>query len=163
MKPLVLVLALMAGPALGADIFSASGAWTGEGQLATGAENALQRGRCRVEIAPADGEVSVTGTCVVAAGASDISLKVVRGDGGRVNAGFWSAATDQVVQFAGREEADTLRLVSTTPLEVEGRSYESMVEVATPDAAGFTLRQMLRVPGEEVWRLVVDMAYRPAG
>jgi len=164
MRAIVTALALLAAtPALSADIFAASGAWLGEGQLATGAERALQRGRCRVEVTPAEREVSVTGTCVVAAGASDISLKLVRGAGGHVNAGFWSAATDQVVQFAGTETDGAMVLTSTSPLEVEGQVYESRVELSAPDAAGFTLRQMLRAPGEEAWRLVVDMSYRPAG
>lgn len=153
------------GPARAVEIFEAKGAWQGEGRLATGAKDPLQRGRCRVEIDPQPGgrDVSVVGKCVVAAGASDISLRVVRSGSGKVNAGFWSAATQQTVQYSGSETGSAIRLVSTTPLTVDAQDYESMVEVDAPDPESFTIRQMLRAPGAEAWRLVVDMTYRQAG
>jgi hypothetical protein len=154
-----------AAPAMATDLFSAAGAWLGEGRIATGPRAPLERGRCRVEIAPepGGGDVSITGSCAVAAGLSDISLRLVRGAGGKVNAGFWSAATGQIVQFAGTETDAAIALDSTVALVLDDATYESRVEVAAPDATGFTLRQMLRAEGETAWRLVVDMTYRPAG
>lgn len=163
--PLALAALSFAAPAAATDIFAASGSWLGEGRLATGAEAPLQRGRCKVQVEPLAGgtDVSVTGTCVVAAGGSEISLRVVRSGSGKLNAGFWSAATNQTVQFSGIETGSAMRLVSTTPLTVEDKTYESMVEVEAPEPEGFVLRQMLREPGAEAWRLVVDMTYRQSG
>jgi len=160
----VLMLAL-ASPAAATEIFEAEGAWVGEGLLATGAEAPLERGRCRVEIAPEPGgrDVSVTGSCAVAAGVSDISLRIVRAAGAGVNAGFWSAATGQTVQFSGTETDAAIELNSTTVLMVDETPYESRVSVSAPDETSFAIRQLLRAEGAEAWRLVVDMTYRKAG
>ena len=157
-------LAALAGPAAATEIFEAEGAWVGEGRLATGAEAPLERGRCRVEIAPEPGgrDVAVKGTCAAAVGMSDISLRIVRRDGGRVAAGFWSAATGQTVQFTGTETGDTIEMASTTALMVDEVPYEARVEVSAPDAESFAIRQLLRAEGAEAWRLVVDMTYRKA-
>lgn len=166
MRPPVLLLALIAAaPAVGAELFDVAGAWVGEGRLATAADAPLERGRCRVAVTPrADGgEVDVTGTCAVAAGMSEISLKLVRGPGGAVNAGVWSAATRQTVQYAGTETDEGIALVSTSPLDVDGVAYETRVDVTAPDAGSFALRQLLRPEGEAAWRLVAEMTYRPAG
>lgn len=167
MKQIALLAAFLAvaAPASATELFSAAGAWTGEGRIATGPEAPLERGRCRVQIAPdgAGGDVSITGQCAVAAGLSDISLRLVRGAGGKVNAGFWSAATGQTVQFAGSETANTITLAATNPVTVDDVAYESRVEVQTPGPGSFTMRQLIRVPGAEAWRLVVDMAYSPTG
>ncbi len=164
MKPFALLMAMIAaGPAAGADLFAASGAWQGEGRLATGATKPLERGRCRVEITPdaAGGEVDVIGTCAVAAGMSDISMKLVRGSGGAVNAGVWSAATGQTVQYSGRETAERIEMVSTTSLMVDDVAYETRVDVTTADTESFAFRQLMRAQGDEAWRLVVEMTYRP--
>jgi hypothetical protein len=151
-------------PAMATELFEAAGAWQGEGRIATGPRAPLERGRCRVEVKPAPGgrDVSITGRCAVAAGLSDISLRVVRGAGGKVNAGFWSAATGQTVQFSGIETAETIVMEATSSFVLDEIEYESRVEVLAPGADGFTIRQMLRSEGETVWHLVVDMAYRPA-
>lgn len=158
------VLSTFAAPALAVDIFAADGAWIGQGQIATGAVAPLERGRCKVSIAPASAgsEVSITGKCAVSAGASNISMKVVRGAGGKVSAGVWSAATGQTVQLSGVERAGDIRLTSTSPLDVEGQAYETRVDVVAPDAAHFSIRQLLRPVGETAWRLVVDMTYAKA-
>jgi len=66
MTRFVLVLAaaaLFAQPASATEIFEAEGAWVGEGQLATGAEAPLERGRCKV-----DSRTFPSGSCVQAAG-----------------------------------------------------------------------------------------------
>lgn len=159
------LIALVAAPARAVEIFTAEGAWMGEGQLATGVGAPLERGRCKVEIRPEpDGQdVSVTGKCVVAAGASEISMRVVRSGGGRVNAGIWSAASNQTMQMSGTETAGAIELVSTTPLLVGETAYESRVSVSAPDAKSFAIRQLLRAEGDTTWRLVVDMTYRQAG
>ncbi len=160
-----LAAGLAAGPAPAAELFSATGFWQGEGRLATGATAPLERGRCRVEITPDQGAgaVDVIGTCAVAAGLSDISLKILREPGGAVRAGVWSAATGQVVQYAGREAAEGLELTSTTPLVVDEIAYETRVDVTAPDPASFGFRQLLRAEGETAWRLVAEMTYRPVG
>lgn len=170
MKRSVVVMALglaaqAGGPALAADLFEASGAWVGEGRLATGVAAPLERGRCRVEVTPAPeaGAVDLVGTCAVAAGLSDISLKLVRGAGDRINAGAWSAATGAVVQYAGVETAEGIALAATTPLVVDGTRYETRVDVTRPDADSFAVRQLLRAEGDDAWRLVAEMTYRPAG
>ncbi len=167
-RPPLLPLALAglaAAPAAGVDLFTASGAWTGEGRLATGVAAPLERGRCRVEItpAPATGTVDVIGSCAVAAGLSEISLKLVRGPGGAVNAGVWSAATGQVLQYSGTETPDRIALVATTPLLVDGAAYDTRVDVTRPDAASFAFRQLLRPAGADAWRVVAEMTYRPTG
>lgn len=162
--PILAALLALATPAAATELFSAAGAWTGEGRIATSPMAPLERGRCRVQIDPTAGaDVSITGQCSVAAGLSDISLKLVRGAGGKVNAGFWSAATGQTVQFAGTESAKTITLAATTPVIVDDTTYEARVEVAVPGPDSFTLRQLIRATGETAWRLVVDMAYRPTG
>ncbi len=164
MKPFAVLFAvIIAGPATGADLFSVSGPWLGEGRLATGAKAPLERGRCRVEVTPREtgGEVDVIGTCAVAAGMSDISMKLVRGAGGAINAGVWSAATGQTVQYSGRETADRIEMVSTTALVVDALAYETRVDVTAPDAESFAFRQLMRAEGDEAWRLVVEMTYRP--
>ena len=162
-KIIVLAFALVAGPAAAADLFSASGPWIGEGRLATGAAAPLERGRCRVDITPDPGgaAVDVIGTCAVAAGMSDISLKLVRGSGGAVNAGVWSAATGQVLQYTGTGSDDAIALASTTPLVVDAVAYETRVDVTAPDPESFAFRQLLRAEGEDAWRLVAEMTYRP--
>lgn len=162
---LSLALFALAAPAGATEIFDAEGAWVGEGQLATSHKAPLERGRCRVNVAPQPGaeDVSVTGTCAVAVGTSDISLRIVRSGNGRVNAGFWSAATKQTVQFAGTETDEKIELVSTTALMIDGEPFESQVRVSAPDADSFAIRQLLRAEGAEAWRLVVDMTYRKAG
>lgn len=157
-----LILTLTA-PASATEMFVAAGTWRGDGRIATAPRAPLERGRCQVEIAPeaGGGDVSITGRCAVAAGQSDISLRLVRGAGGEVRAGFWSAATGQIVQFAGTETDSDIVLMSTVEFEMNGTAYQSRVEVSAPAADGFSIRQMLRAEGEEAWRLVVDMAYRP--
>ncbi|MCB1337728.1 MAG: hypothetical protein KDK10_09870 [Maritimibacter sp.] len=162
---LAVLATLAAAPAGAAELFSAEGAWLGEGQLATGARAPLERGRCRVEITPGatGAEVDVIGTCAVAAGMSDISLKLVRDGAGAVQAGVWSAATGQTVQYAGTETAGAIALASTTPLVVDGVAYDTRVDVSAPEGGTFDFRQLLRAEGEEAWRLVAEMSYRPAG
>lgn len=165
MKRAALGLALLAAaPATGAELFAASGPWVGEGRLATGVAAPLERGRCRVEITPdgGAGTVDVIGTCAVAVGKSDISLKLLRAPGGVVRAGVWTAATDQVVQYAGKEVPGRIVLDATTPLVVDGVAHETRVEVEMLDAARFTFRQLLRAEGADAWRLVAEMTYRPA-
>lgn len=157
------IVLVAAAPAAAADLFAATGAWLGEGRLATGATAPLERGRCRVDINPGAGEVAVTGTCAVAAGMSEISLKLVRGAGGAVQAGVWSAATGQVLQYAGEETDGGFALTSTTPLVVDAVSYETRVDVTAPAADSFEFRQLMRAAGEEAWRLVAEMTYRPVG
>lgn len=158
------LLVLSASPVLAVDIFAAEGGWVGQGQISTGAEAPLERGRCKVDIAPdaSAANVSITGKCVVSAGGSDISMKVVRGAGGKVSAGVWSAATGQTVQLSGTESAGAISLASTSPLTVEGKTYETRVDVSAPDAEHFTIRQLLRQEGASAWRLVVDMTYAKA-
>ncbi|RME15178.1 MAG: hypothetical protein D6801_07865 [Alphaproteobacteria bacterium] len=160
----LLLLALPA-PAAASELFTASGAWLGEGLLATGPEAPLERGRCRVraEPAPGGGDVAIKGSCAVAAGVSELSLRFLRGEGGTVRAGFWTAATGQTVQFAGTESDGQIVMEAVGPITLEGRSYEARVEVTTPGDGSFSIRQMLRGEGDEAWRLVVDMQYRPAG
>lgn len=155
---------LFALPANATEIFEAEGAWVGEGQLATGAEAPLERGRCKVNIKPAEGnnDVSVTGTCAVAVGLSDISIRLVR-SGGRVNAGVWSAATGQTVQYSGTETDDMIDMTSTTELMIDDKPYDSQVRVTAPDANSFAIRQILRAKGADAWRLVVQMTYTKAG
>jgi len=168
MTRFVLVLAaaaLFAQPASATEIFEAEGAWVGEGQLATGAEAPLERGRCKVDIKPVEGnnDVSVTGTCAVAVGLSDISIRLVRSSSGRVNAGVWSAATGQTVQYSGTETDDMIDMSSTTELLIDDKPYDSQVRVTAPDADSFAIRQILRAKGADTWRLVVQMTYRKAG
>ncbi len=162
---LIASLFALAGPAYATEIFDAQGSWVGEGQLATGAEAPLERGRCRVDVEPKeDGtDVSVTGHCAVAVGKTDISLRIVRSDSGRINAGMWTAATGQTVQYSGTETGSTIELVSTTPLMVEDTPYESRVNVDSADADGFAIQQLLRAEGVEAWHVVLEMTYRQVG
>lgn len=163
--PLAVACMAFALPAQATEIFTAEGAWAGEGMLATGAEAPLERGRCRVDISPKPGgeDVSVTGTCAVSVGISDISLRIVRSGNGKVNAGLWSAATGQTVQYSGTETDDEIELASTTQLMIDDTPYESRVSVSAPDADSFAIKQLLRAEGAEAWRLVVDMTYRKTG
>ncbi len=156
------LLVLCPGLAMAGEFFTTTGTWMGDGQMATGAEAPVERGRCRVEIKPAEdapGDVSVTGNCAVAAGKSDISLRVVRAGPGKVNAGFWSAATGQTIQLSGTETPDQIDLSSTTPLIVDDKAYETQLRVTVPDDESFVIRQILRGEGEETWRLVAEMTY----
>lgn len=154
----------LALPAGAADLFAVAGDWVGEGSLSTGADKPMERGRCKVGVEQAEGagDVAVKGKCVVAAGASDISLRLVRGENGKVRAGFWTAATDQTVQLAGSETAELIELFSTEPLMVDEKPYETWVKIMAPDAGSFTIQQMLRPEGAETWRMVVDMTYNQA-
>ncbi len=159
----VLGLTLMS-PAMAeaGGFFATTGTWMGDGQMATGAEAPVERGRCRVEITPAEdapGDISVTGNCAVAAGKSDISLRLVRAGSGEVNAGFWSAVTGQTIQLSGTETPDEIELSSTTPLIVDDKAYETQLRVTLPDEESFVIRQILRGEGEETWRLVAEMTY----
>lgn len=155
----------LALPAGAADLFAVTGDWVGEGSLSTGADRPMERGRCKVgvEQAQAAGDVAVKGKCVVAAGASDISLRLLRGENGTVRAGFWTAATDQIVQLVGDETGDLIELFSTEPLMVDEKPYETWVKIMAPDATSFAIQQMLRPEGTETWRMVVDMTYSQAG
>jgi hypothetical protein len=159
------VLGHLATPVSAADLFGVTGNWVGEGSLSTGADRPMERGRCKVgvEQAEAGDDVAVKGKCVVAAGASDISLRVVRGEDGKVSAGFWSAATDQIVQLSGDEAGGAIDLFSTSPLMVDDTAYETWVKITAPDDASFAIQQMLRAEGAEAWRMVVDMTYTRAG
>lgn len=161
----LVLLASLAAPASATDLFDAAGSWQGDGRIATGPDAPLERGRCRVEIAPEPGgkDVSITGNCAVAAGLSDISLRLVRRAGGKINAGFWTAATGQTVQFAGTESHEGIVMVSSSPVIMGDKSYMARVEVDVPEQDGFTIRQMLKEDGADTWKLVVDMAYHPAG
>ena len=155
----------LALPAGAADLFAVTGDWVGEGGLSTGADKPMERGRCKVGVARAEaaGDVAVKGKCVVAAGASDISLRLLRGENGKVRAGFWTAATDQTVQLTGTETGELIELYSTEPLMVDDRPYETWVKITAPDDASFAIQQMLRAEGAEAWRMVVDMTYTRAG
>ncbi|MEJ2021988.1 MAG: hypothetical protein P8X43_08115 [Maritimibacter sp.] len=160
-----LCLALISGaPAYAADLFNADGKWLGEGQMSTGVRAPLERGRCQVEVSPAEdgaeGDVNVIGFCAVAAGKSDISLRLVRNGDGGVNAGFWSAATGQTIQLAGQETPEQIELSSTTALIVGDEPFETQVRVIAPDEDSFQIRQIMRAEGEEKWRLVAEMTYR---
>lgn len=156
----------LAAPAGATDLFDARGAWAGEGRIATSPEAPLERGRCRVEITPSadQRDVSITGRCAVAAGLSNISLRLVRRGDGSVNAGVWAAATGETVQFSGTESGARIVMQSRDAVVVDGVSYQARVEVDAPRGrAGFTLRQMLRSGADGPWRLVADMAYLPTG
>ena len=163
--PVFMLLLVAPAPSMAVDLFAATGAWQGEGRLATGPEAPLVRGRCRVEITPdpGAGALDLVGRCAVAAGMSDISVKLVRTPGGAVRAGVWSAATGQTVQYAGAESGAKIALTAAAPLDLDGRIYESRVEVTAPDGPSFAVRQLLRASGETAWRVVAEMTYRPAG
>lgn len=166
MKPLAIALTLAAAsPAMAADLFTASGSWTGDGKLATGVNAPLERGRCRVNVTPSGNgnTVDVIGDCAVAVGRSDFSLKLVRGGGGSVSAGAWTAATGNVVQYAGRESSGKITLQSTSQVVVDGVGYDSRVDVSWPSEGSFLVRQFLRGQGETSWRLLADITYRKSG
>ncbi len=160
---MTLSLALLTGPAA-ADLFTASGAWTGDGRLATGPDAPLRRGRCQVEVTPGPEArmVDVIGRCAVAAGMSELSLKLVREPGGALRAGIWTAATGQVVQYSGRETASAAILTSTAPLMLDGVAWHSRIEVTWPDPDGFAMRQLMRSDSGTDWHMVAEMHYRPA-
>ncbi len=80
--------------------------------------------------------------------------------GGRVNAGFWSAATGQVVQLAGKERGAQIALTSTTDLMVDDAPFESRVTVREAEGEAFTIEQLMRPAGAEKWRMVMDMTFR---
>jgi len=80
-----------------------------------------------------------------------------------VNAGVWSAATGQTVQYSGTETDDMIDMSSTTELLIDDKPYDSQVRVTAPDADSFAIRQILRAKGADTWRLVVQMTYRKAG
>jgi hypothetical protein len=105
--------------------------------------------------------VSVTGRCIVSAGGSDISFRVVRGGRGSVRGAMWSAATDEIIQLSGSETSGALDMRATAPWVVDGKSYETMITVREPDAESFAIRQMVRADQGEPWRVIVDMTYRP--
>ncbi|MCI2398943.1 hypothetical protein [Aliiroseovarius subalbicans] len=160
---LALTLALLAPAARAEDatLFTATGAWQGEGRIAPSATAPLERGRCRVDVSQsADAtQADVIGKCVVAGGASNVSMRFVKGAGTSVRAGVWSAATDKTVQFAGRSDATGLAMTSLEPIEVDGVTYEARVDVDFTGNDAFTLKQILREPGDDGWRLIVDMSF----
>lgn len=167
MTRLAVLFAVVLGfstPAHATDIFSVQGAWTGSGLLPTGAETPLQPGRCQFNIVPKpDGDdVSVTGNCFVSVAVSDVSMRIVRRSGGRVNAGFWTAAAGQTVQYSGTSSATTIDMASTTDLVLDDKPYESQVRVSTPDAGSLAIRVLLRAPGAEAWRLFADITLHRA-
>lgn len=164
MRRLATLVAAVLGfssPAHATEIFDAEGAWVGSGILPTGVDAPLQRGRCLINVSPKPNgkDVSVTGSCFVGVGVSDISLRVVRSGNGRVNAGFWVGATGQTVQYSGAESATAINMLSTTDLILENEPYESHIRVSAPDADSFSIRVLLRAEGAEAWRMFADMTY----
>ena len=166
LRPLALLAAAWIGaapaPAPAADLFGAEGRWVGSGSLATTVTRPMQPARCEVDVEQkADAvDVSVTGRCVVGIGGSNISMRIVRGDGRDVRGAMWSEATGETLQLSGTGEAGAVTLLATSPWVVDGVSYETMITVNEPDAASFATRQMVRGPGETAWRVIVDMTYR---
>ncbi len=158
---LVAALILCATPAAAGGLFGLEGAWHGEGVLATGVRAPLERGRCQVRLKPDPDEFHITGSCAVAAGMSEISMRVLRAEAGRVLAGAWTAATGETVQFAGQESGDGIEMRSTVPLDVDGTPYEAHVSVEMQHGS-FVIRQSVRPQGGENWRLVAEMTYRRA-
>lgn len=163
-RPLFLILAaiLAATPAGAADLFAAAGRWVGTGSLATAVDRPMQPARCEVTVEQkADGaDVSVTGRCVVGAGASEVSFRVVRDQPGQLRGAMWSAAMGEVLQLSGTEAPGALDMLATTPWVVDGAGYETRITVREPDAESFAIRQLVRGEGEQAWRLLADMTYR---
>lgn len=166
MKKLSVSLLLAAivgvGPAQAVDLFSANGEWVGTGSLSTSVERPMQPARCEVEVEQKSvgSDVSVTGRCVVSAGASGISFRVVRGERGRVRGAIWAAATDDLLQLDGKESEGAVEMNATGPWVVDGESYETRITVGEPDPESFAIRQLVRAEGDTRWRVIVDMVYR---
>ncbi|MGR3362781.1 MAG: hypothetical protein ACU0CY_01240 [Maritimibacter harenae] len=156
------LLVATAHPAAAIDLFTAQGGWTGTGSLATSVERRMQPARCQVDVKPTDagGDVSVTGKCAVAVGASNISFRLVRGDGRAVRGAMWSEATDEILQLAGARTETGVDMTATEPWVVDGVDYETRVIVREPDAGSFKIQQLARMEGEKAWRVIVDMTYR---
>ena len=149
-------------PVLAADLFSAEGLWVGTGSLATRVERPMQPARCEVDVEQKSegADVSVTGRCVLGAGGSNISMRIVRDGSGGVRGAMWSAATGETLQLSGSEIAGAVNMTATAPWVVDGVSYETMITVREPDATSFATRQLVRGPDETAWRVIVDMTYR---
>jgi len=150
------------GPAQAADLFNADGRWIGTGSLARTVDRAMQPARCEVNVEQkSDGsDVSVTGRCVLGAGDSNISMRIVRDGSGGVRGAMWAAATGETLQLSGSERDGAVNMSATSPWVVDGVSYETMITVREPDTTSFATRQLVRGPGETSWRVIVDMTYR---
>ncbi len=152
---------LLASAANASPIFEAFGNWTGEGRVVTAVNAPLERGRCKLDIDPAAAgrDISLTGKCVVAGGASQVAIRII-GDGtNRVRAGFWTAATDQTIQMRGTDNEQEVVLRSIDPVVLDDIAYDSQVVLRFPDAESFSIEQSLRGPDSADWRLVVDMTF----
>lgn len=161
--PLILATTFLAAPAAAADLFDAAGRWVGTGSLATAVDRPMQPARCEVEVEQKSdaADVSVTGRCVVGAGASEVSFRVVRAQPGRVRGAMWSAAMGEVLQLSGTEVPGALDMLATTPWIVDGADYETKITVSEPDAESFAIRQLVRQRDADApWRLLADMTYR---
>jgi hypothetical protein len=158
---LAAVVAVLAAPAAASSLFSLSGAFTGNGRIAPDVESAMERSRCRIEVVPAAGgdDISITGRCVLTAGAADISMRFVRGGGSTVRAGVKSPSSGETIQFAGRENGETLRLQTVGPIDVDGVAYTSIVRLDFASESRFSLEQVVREAGQDSWLRVVDMTF----
>ncbi len=147
------------------SLFSLSGDWEGDGKIAARAETELEPGRCKLHIAsePATLRSDVTGKCAVAGGAARLSMRFEQGPNKTIRAGIWSEATEQIVQFRGEFGPDETRLNADTPIPVDGQFYDAeiLITIETPET--FSLRQSLRVHGEEQWHPVIELSFEREG
>lgn len=167
MKRLALILAVAFGlalPAHATEIFDVEGSWIGEGVLPIGPDAPLQPGRCEIDVKPKEdgNDVSITGKCFVdlALVFSDISIRVVRAPGGKVNAGFWAAVTGQTIQLSGVESATEANMVSTTDMTLNKKNYDVHLRLSSSDAENFAIRALVRPKGDEGWRRFAEISFR---
>jgi len=155
-------IALASVSAEASPLFSASGAWVGDGRIAPKVDQPMERGRCQIEVKPKPGEsdVSISGRCALAGGSRNISMRYVKQPSGNVRAGFWSPSDEISVQYGGVETDDTVTLQTLEPIDFEGSMYKSRVTMVFESDTAFTFEQIVQKEGAERWVRIVDMRFQ---
>ena len=136
------VLAPMASAA--SFLADLAGDWTGRGTIRERPDAGPERGFCKIAVRGADdrGAFRISGRCAGARGSAIVSVEFLR-IGRRVSAVVTSPALEGTAVYAGRESGRRITLDSRAPRTIDGRAYQSTIEILFGSIKRFEMNETL--------------------
>lgn len=149
--------------AASADVVAAelAGSWRGNGEMALGAGDRAQRGRCNVEIreGPTARSLVISGLCAAGAGRTEFTLSMDISGDDRVRASLMTDRLSAEAGFTGQLRGDRIELNSISLFSVDDVLYSSRISIAFDGSGGFSLQQWQRPDGGGEERQALSMTF----
>ena len=142
-----------------------AGQWIASGQVASRADDVMQRSRCRVKAQAKDtgNDLLVSGRCAIALGRSKFSLRLLDDGSGRIRAAAVSTVMREPTHFTGRRIEHSFQLAAADPIAINGNLYAVRLQVMFDTKDQFTIKEWRAPPETNEWRLTAKLVFTRKG